>query len=192
MESSQPGFSRNMAIKLHPPRQLCIYAGESTRHFLTSAIHKPCQTLWESIGHIEPTFGEFIIQRVKEGKTQCPSNPALQPQGATCSFPKCKGMRLCTFVYGIPCPSLVPFRDTTEASPTLSRLSYTHIYFSFFFVSSRFYVDFYHRLCNFAAHNGLRVCLPYQILSSLSGGMSYSYLCMSNAQHSVRLISDVQ
>lgn len=149
--------------------------------------------LWESIGPIKLTFGEFIIQRVKKGKTQCPSNPALQPQGAACNFPKCKGKSLlCTFVYAIPCPLLVPFHDTTEASLILSRLSYTHIYFSFLFVSSRFYVDFYHRRCNFAAYNGLRVCLPYQILSSLSGGMYYSYLSMSKAQHSVRLISDVQ
>lgn len=183
---------------MHPPRWLCIYAGESARHLLkVSCSQTLLHMLWESMGPTQPTFGEYEhITGGEKGKTHtCPSNLTLKPQEAACSFPSTKAWASAPLPMLFPPFCLSPFM-TLQKCHIIYQASHIHTYLSFLFSTCQILYRF--------LPQALKLCCTYLFtcLFSLPNSTIFlvgvkeriyeSYLCKSKAQYSVELIPGVQ
>ena len=158
---------------MHPPREFCIYAGGSARLFrgqlfmnLAGYALRKHWLLGTSLCQVHNTQGQA---------------PAGSPSAeAYASLPL-------SMLFLLLC--LSPFIDIMEALPTLS--SHTHL--SFLYVPFRFYIDFCHWPSKSIAYICLHICIPYQILSSLSrDGILIIFLCLlpSTVSSSYKMLSN--
>lgn len=136
-----------------------------------------CSWIWEDTGPTEPTVGEFVIHGANKGKIHIYlSNPTLQPQEAACSSLKCKSMSFCAFVYVVPSLLLIPSMTLWKYHLRYQTIHTNTPFLPFCYLPDSIQVSVKDPV-NSVANTCLHVCIPYQILSSLLGGMYCIFIC---------------
>ena len=123
--------------------------------------------------------------------THIPLKPHTPATESCLQFPQVQKHELLCLCLCCPLSFAHPSHDTLEVSPTLSNHTHKHTFPSFLYLPDSKQISVKDPV-NSVANTCLHVCIPYQILSSLLGGMCCIFVCpeSSTVSSSYQMVSN--